>query len=167
MLHDLPGRIQVPHCQYFAEGLSYLREDDITQALLSFQRAYYRVPYDDFYYNKYASYYGLARVLAGDLSGLQLCRDTAAREDFDGDVFMNLAYVEWHLQDRRASVDSLLQGLAVDSFHPGLNRLKVRLGERKNKPIECIPRNSFLNVALGKLSRRRSGGEQWGYLQLI
>ncbi len=167
MTLDLPGRIRVQHCQYFAEGLKLLKEESISQALLLFQHAYHRAPHDDLYHNKYASFYGLARVLAGDESGLELCRSIARQEDFDGDVFLNLSYAEWHMKSRKRSIDALEQGLQVDRFHPGLNRLKQRLGERKRQPIECIPRNSFLNVALGKLSRRNLEREEWGYLQLM
>lgn len=167
MTMDLPGRIRVQHCQYFAEGLKLLKEESISQALLLFQRAYHRVPRNDLYHNKYASFYGLARVLAGDESGLELCRSIARHEDFDGDVFLNLAYAEWYMKSRKRSVDALEEGLQVDRFHPGLNKLKQRLGERKRQPIECIPRNSFLNVALGKLSRRKENQASWDYSHLL
>jgi len=142
------------HCNDFVHGLTFLKESSVTQALENFQRAYDAAPVDDIYHNKYASFCGLTRVLSGDISGIGLCRQAVKQESIDGDVFLNLAYAEWHLKSRRRSIMVLEKGLHIDKQHPGLNRFKNYLGVRSKTVIAFIPRNSFLNKALGKISRK-------------
>ncbi len=162
------NKVASPHCVEFSEGLSLLRESDISSALQKFKYAFRMSPRDDFYYNKYASFYGLTRVLNGDSDGVEQCRYAVSREDFDGDVYLNLAYAEWHMNSRQRSVDVLQKGLEIDEHHPGLNKLKQRLGDRQITMFQCIPRNSFLNRALGRLSRRKvEDGGEWGYWALM
>lgn len=168
---DFGGKVDIKHCQHFVAGLALLKDptvpDSLLGALKNFKCAYQQSPHDDFYHNKYASYLGLTRFLTGDGSGLELCRDIASQENFDGDVFLNLAYAEWVNKNRARTIDVLEKGLLVDQFHPGLNRFKKRLGARQKTAFEFIPRDSFLNVALGKLARSKDSAEEWDYSQLI
>ena len=144
------------HCCDFMQGLESLKEDALENALFNFQRAYETAPFDDIYHNKYASYCGLARVLNGDHGGVELCRDAASLEMMDGDVFLNLACAEWHMNSRQRAISVLEKGLQIDQQHPGLNKFQSNVGVRKKTAIEFIPRNSFLNNALGKLVRKKS-----------
>lgn len=143
------------HCNDFAQGMFFLKAYSVLQALQNFQRAYDAVSHDDIYYNKYASYCGLARVLNGDQAGVELCRDAASKETFDGDVFLNLAYAEWYMKSRKRSIKTLEKGLYVDCHHPGLNQLQKYLGTRSKQAISFISRDSFLNKTLGKLRRKK------------
>lgn len=167
MILNLDSNVVSPHCVEFTEGLSLLRESDVSSALKKFQYAYRTSPRDDFYYNKYTSYYGLTRVLNGDRDGVEQCRYAASREFFDGDVFLNLAYAEWYMNSRERSVDVLHKGLEIDQHHPGLNKLKQHLGNRTMTMFNCIPRDSFLNRTLGKLSRRKVSEDEWEYWRLM
>ena len=125
------------------------------QALANFQRAHEAAPFDDLYYNKYASYCGLTRVLNGDNSGVELCRDAASLEILDGDVYLNLACAEWHMKSRQRAISVMEEGLQVDGRHPGLNEFKSNVGVRTKSAISFIPRNNFLNNTLGKLARKK------------
>lgn len=143
------------HCCDFLHGLESLKEDAVAQALQQFQQAYESAPFDDIYYNKYASYCGLTRVLNGDDEGVELCRDAASMENLDGDVFLNLACAEWHMKSRKRAISVLEKGLKIDDRHPGLNKFKSNVGVRTKTAISFIPRNSFLNNTLGKLVRKK------------
>ncbi len=167
MTIDFDSNVTASHCVTFSAGLGLLREGDVAQALCYFRRAYREAPKADFFHNKYASYYGLTRVLCDDTGGIDQCRLSAHREALDGDVFLNLAYAEWYMGNRRRAVEALNRGLELDPGHPGLHRLQQRLGDRRFTAFEFIPRNSFLNQALGKLSRKKSPQLDWNYWQLM
>ncbi|HEY9051071.1 MAG TPA: hypothetical protein VIQ03_05970, partial [Gammaproteobacteria bacterium] len=138
----------------FIDGLSYLKDRSIPQAIQSFQLAFDSVDRTDVYHNKYASYCGLARVLSGDQVGLQLCRDAARSEIRDGDVFLNLARAEWFFKNRKQAIVALKKGLQVDNKHPGLRQMREQLGYRRRSPLPFLPRSHPLNHALGKLLRK-------------
>ena len=168
MTHETDHQFTAQHCNDFVQGLLLLKENLVSQALSNFQRAYESAPDDDIFYNKYASYCGLARVLGGDRSGVILCRDAARLEAVDGDVFLNLAFVEWHLNSRKRTIYTLEKGLMVDHQHPGLNKLKQHLGIRCESAFAFISRDSFLNNVLGRLSRKKiNSTEYWTYQQFL
>jgi len=137
----------------FVEGIEHLKERAIPKAMQSFQQAYESVGRSDIYRNKYASYCGLARVLSGDPSGLELCREAARSEIHDGDVFLNLARAEWFHKHRKNTVIALKKGLQIDNRHPGLRQMREQLGIRLRCPLPFLPRSHPLNHALGKLLR--------------
>ena len=141
-------------CNEFIDGVSYLKDRSIPQAIQSFQLAFDSVDRTDVYHNKYASYCGLARVLSGDQVGLQLCRDAARSEIRDGDVFLNLARAEWFFKNRKQAIVALKKGLQVDNKHPGLRQMREQLGYRRRSPLPFLPRSHPLNHALGKLLRK-------------
>jgi len=155
------------HCNDFIRGVGLLKEHSVSQALDCFQRAYDGVHYSDIYHNKYASYCGLTRVLNGDRAGVELCRDAARQEMIDGDVFLNLAYVEWHMNSRRRSIGVLEKGLKVDQKHPGLNRFQKHLGTRAKPVIFFFSRDNILNKTLGKLVRKKVPKTNWTFQHLL
>lgn len=140
-------------CNDFVEGIEYLRDRAIPQAVERFQLAYQSVGRSDIYHNKYASYCGLARVLSGDKGGLDLCRNVARSEIHDGDVFLNLARAEWFHKHRKNTVVALKKGLQIDNRHPGLRQMREQMGIRQRSPLPFLPRSHKLNQALGKLMR--------------
>ncbi len=147
------------HCENFVQGINYIKEYSLPQALLKFQMAYDEIPYGDIYHNKYASYCGLARVLNGDRAGVELCRDAARQEMVDGDVFLNLAFAEWHLKSRKRSIGVLEKGLSIDSKHPGLTRFQCHIGKRAQPVLFFIPRNNIFNKVLGKIVHKKNTDE--------
>lgn len=151
-----------PYSQEFMLGLKQLKDYSIHNALNSFQQAYESVSPVDFHHNKYASYCGLLRVLSGDREGLNLCRDAVRSEDRDGDVFLNLACVEWHIRSRRNSILAVEKGLKVDGRHPGLKKMRSQIGYRERNVVPFLARNNPLNQLLGKLKRKKTSDEkQW------
>ena len=140
--------------EYFVNGVERLKEHSIPKAVESFKIAYESVESGDAYRNKYASYCGLARVLSGDVSGLNLCREAARAEIHDGDVFINLARAEWYFENRKNAIIALKKGLAIDNRHPGLRKMREQLGLRVRSPLPFLPRSHPLNHTLGKLMRK-------------
>ncbi len=140
---------------HFINGVEFLKRNMLSQAAHSFEQAYEQVNYRDPHYNKYASFAGLCRVLLGDHGGLALCREVARNELYDGDVFHNLARVEWQYGDRKRTVEALTNGLRIDEAHPGLQQFRQRIGVRKRSAISFLPRNCALNNRLGILFRRK------------
>ncbi|MCW9012677.1 MAG: hypothetical protein OQL06_02745 [Gammaproteobacteria bacterium] len=140
-------------CDDFVAGVEHLKERSIPRAVQSFQQAYDSVARADIYHNKYESYCGLARVLSGDHSAIELCRDAARSEIHDGDVFLNLARAEWFLDNRKNTIITLKKGLQIDNRHPGLRQMREQLGIRQRSALPFLPRSHPLNHALGKLMR--------------
>jgi len=150
------------HCNEFIQGLKQLKDYSIHNALNSFQLAYESVSSIDLYHNKYASYCGLLRVLSGDRGGVNLCRDAVRSECHDGDVFLNLACVEWHMRSRRKSVLAVEKGLRVDRRHPGLKKMRSQIGFREKNIISFLSRSNPVNKMLGKLKRKKEeNSKQW------
>ncbi len=168
MIVEFKSSSVTEHCSDFIQGLVSLKAFSVPQALHNFQCAYDGVPYDDVYHNKYASFCGLARVLSGDRGGVELCRDAARLETFDGDVFLNLAYAEWHMNSRKRSIMILKKGLRIDRKHSGLIKFQQQLGVRSKKLIPFIPRDSYLNKTLGKLVRKKASAKApWTFQDLL
>lgn len=139
---------------HFINGVEFLKRGMLVQAAHCFEMAYEQTSYSDTFYSKYASFCGYTRVLNGDRGGLSICREVARNERKDGDVFYNLARLEWHFNDRKRTVSVLSEGLQVDAMHQGMCDLQQSLGVRKKKPIIFLPRNNPLNNRVGKLFRR-------------
>lgn len=141
-------------CEDFVEGIEHLKDRSIPKAMRSFRLAYESVDRSNAYHNKYASFCGLSRVLSGDVTGLELCRDAAKSESHDGDVYMNLAHAELFLQNRKNSVITLKKGLQLNHRHRGLRMTRKQLGMRRRTPLPFLSRSHQLNQALGKLMRK-------------
>jgi len=168
MTVEFKSRSVSQHCDNFIQGLADLKKYAIPQALDNFQRAYDAAPYGDIYHNKYASFCGVARVLNGDRAGIELCRDAVRQELIDGDVYLNLAYAEWHIKSRKRSVGVLKQGLMVDRRHPGLKKFQQHLGQRSRKMIFFVSRDHVLNKVLGKLVRKKESTKaNWTFQNLL
>jgi len=140
-------------CHDFIDGVEHLKDRSIPQAVESFQLAYESVSRTDTYHNKYESYCGLAKVMSGDRSGLEMCRHAAQNEITDGDVFYNLARAEWFYKNRKNVVIVLKKGLKLDNRHPGLRDMRTALGVRERCALPFLPRTHSLNRTLGILLR--------------
>ena len=107
-------------------------------------------------YNLVSSYHGLAKVMSDNEDGLLLCRDAASNEVLDGQVYLNLACAEWHVNNRRRAVDAIRRGIKIDAANHQLNRACAQLDCRKKCCFGFLPRGHKFNRIFGRL-RRRSG----------
>lgn len=145
-------RDYVAMCLEFREGMHFLEQGDHASALDCFARADAMTAADNVYKHKYRSFHGLLLLKTGQLNGMNLCRQAAGAECFDGDVFYNLAQCELLRGNRRAAIGVIRRGLEVDSTHPDLIRLRQKLGIRRNQVLPFLSRDNFLNRLLGKLT---------------
>ena len=140
----------------FSEGISSLESRDIDRAAECFSNALASVNEAHPNYRRYVSYYGMARVFQGKHDGIHFCRSAISANSRDGDLYLNLARVEWFLKNRRNAVLALQDGLKQDTRHEGLTLMWSRIGERKRKPVFFLPRGNLVNKLVGCLLRRRS-----------
>lgn len=138
----------------FSEGISSLESRDVDRAAECFSHALALVSDKHPDYRRYISYYGIARALQGRDDGVLYCRSAVSGENRDGDLFLNLARVEWFMNNRRNTVMALQEGLKKDARHEGLALMWLRIGQRKRKPVFFLPRGNMVNKVIGCLLRR-------------
>lgn len=95
--------------------------------------------------------YGMARNQGQEQEGARLCRRAIELEFHEPENYYCLAKVCLLMNDRRAAVDAIDRGLEIDSAYRELVELKQRLGMRRAPVLPFLPRQSFLNRALGKI----------------
>ena len=138
----------------FDKGREALKTQDYIAAARKFKQAFDSIDEQHASYNRVASYLGLCRVLTSDPDGLLLCRDAASCESRDGEVFLNLACAEWHVQNRERALDAIDRGRKADRKNELLIRAWVLLDSRRRNVIPFLPRGHILNRTLGRLVRR-------------
>ena len=106
------------------------------------------------FYNKVASYLGLAQVLTSDRNGLLLCRDAASSGVMEGEVYLNLACAEWHANNRRRAVEAINRGREIDASHQQLVRASVLIDSRRRSILPFLSREHLLNRVLGRMMRK-------------
>jgi len=141
----------------FDKGCDALRAKDYKAAERAFNEAMKSIDDHHVLYNRVASYLGLAQVLISDRNGLLLCRDAASSETVDGDVFLNLACAEWHSENRKRALDAIIRGREIDTTHDQLVRACMLLDSRRRNVFPFLPRQHFLNRAVGRMMRRAQG----------
>jgi hypothetical protein len=140
----------------FDSGLAALKADDFKAAERDFQEVINGLDENGEYYNRAASYLGLAQVLNGNRNGLVLCRDVASSEVLDGQVFLNLAAAEWHSMNRKRAIDALYRGSKIDRDHPQLQRAVELADSRKHPVFTFLPRSHPFNRFFGRMLRNSS-----------
>ncbi len=138
----------------FDKGREALKAQDYKAAERAFNEAMKSIDEHHESYNKVASYLGLAQVLTSDRNGLLICRDAASSEAVDGDVFLNLACAEWHGENRKRALDAIFRGREIDPEHDQLLRACMLLDWRRRSVFPFLPRQHFLNRAMGRLMHR-------------
>ncbi|MBI3186563.1 MAG: hypothetical protein HYZ31_01675 [Gammaproteobacteria bacterium] len=138
----------------FSEGITSLESRDVDRAVECFSHALASVTDKHPNFKRYVSYYGIARALQGQKDGVMYCRSAVSEDIRDGDLYLNLARVEWFLNNRRNAVVALQNGLKKDARHEGLALMWQRIGERKRKPVFFLPRGNLVNKMIGCLMRR-------------
>jgi len=141
-------------CDDFIKGAEFLEQCLVNEAVGCFQRACESVSHGHSLFSKYYSYYGFSCLLSGQHEAIDLCRQAVKSSPFDGDICMNLARAEIFLENRNGALDVIKTGLCFSSEHAGLQKLKIKLGVRKRKPLPFLPRNNPVSNALGKRMRK-------------
>jgi hypothetical protein len=101
------------------------------------------------------AYYGLAVGHARNVrEGLKLCLEALSADRRNPTIYLCLARLYVLSGARKNAVEILAQGLRVRPNHRGLNTLREELGVRQKRPIPFLPRESAVNVHLGRFLRK-------------
>jgi hypothetical protein len=141
--------------QEYQLGLAFFKLKRWKTAARHFGLADRRCGRHDVQQRLYRSYQGLSLVYSGDISGLNLCRHTAAKEKIKADVFRNLALAELHFSHRKRAWTAVRLGLRLNPAHAGLLELRRDMGVRRTPCVPFLSRDNLLNKLFGKATYRR------------
>ena len=106
----------------------------------------------------YALTLGRTRALK---EGIQICLKAVAGDRRNPHVYWSLAQLYLLAGTRKRAVDAVSEGLRFAPDHRGLLRLREEMGVRKPPPIRFLPRESGVNVKLGKaIHKLKTGGRR-------
>jgi Tfp pilus assembly protein PilF len=101
----------------------------------------------------YRSYQGLCQCLAGSemYRGLRSCRQARKADPTSPAIWYNLGRAALILERRAEAHRAFRQGLRIQPGHPGITRALRTMGVRRRPVLGFLHRQSFVNVALGRL----------------
>jgi len=139
----------------FVKGIEFLEQCSIEDSVACFKNACNSDSVSDQLFPKYKSYYGLSRLLSGDDDAISICRNLVNMCPYDADVCLNLARAEVFINNRKEALQAINKGLTFSAHHDGLNAFKSKLGVRGRKFVPFLSRDNLINIALGRLVRRK------------
>lgn len=102
--------------------------------------------------------YGIARFESRRKEGIALCKHAIKVEFYRGENYLNLAQTYLLVDNRTGAVRVLRKGLAVDPKNRTLRALLTELGLRRKPVLGFLDRAHPINVFLGKVRHRLTGG---------
>ena len=140
----------------FQQGMDLMQRGHSREAL-AFLRA--AVDLDDGRPGRYAgqaryeSYYGLclSRHSSRQREALTHCRKAVQMEAYRADVWLNLGRVAQAAGRRGEAYRAFEQGRLLDPTHAGIAKELRKFGIRRPPVVAFLPRQSPLNVFLGRL----------------
>ncbi len=134
------------------EGLRRFRAADLAGAHRAFEGAHRRVPRNA----RAMSWYGVTLVLVERNSnlGVLYCDQAVRLSGPEPELALNQARVALALGQRERAVRAIARGLDRTPGDPGLEAARVSLGWRRRPVLSFLPRESPLNVLLGKVRSR-------------
>jgi len=144
----------------FQQALNEYQEGQYLDALEGFSEAHLNAAREDSFYNKYLSYHGLMLVLLERPRGMEMCRNAAANEQFDGDVFLNLAKAEQYIGNRKGCVQALQNGLLLAPDNIELRQMRAEIGTRRKPLLRFLHRDHPVNVMFGKMTYLRQSPQR-------
>jgi predicted Zn-dependent protease len=103
--------------------------------------------------------YGLAIGMTGDLEeGLATCQRALSTDRRNPDIWAALARLMLLSGDRKKAFDAVARGLRLAPRHRELLDLRRSLGVRRRPPVPFLTRDNPLNVCIGRVLNRLTGG---------
>lgn len=108
---------------------------------------------------RYLSWYGLCLTLERKRGheGIYFCREATAREQYNPDLYLNLARACLAAGRRREAHEAIEAGLQLHPDHDGILKLRRDMGARRRPALPFLPRGHALNVLLGRMRTSRAG----------
>lgn len=102
---------------------------------------------------RYLSWYGLCLTLERKRGheGIYFCREATAREQYNPDLYLNLARACLVAGRRREAHEAVEAGLRLHPDHDGIVKLRREMGQRRRPAVPFLSRDHALNVMLGRL----------------
>lgn len=134
---------------YFYNGLYCLYNGNLNEAKIFFIKIIKMGESSYPYFCKSMSFLGVTEVfLHQSNGGLHRCYDALHDCTEDQDLYVNIAYAEYYLGNRKRSVKALETCLAKEPAHIHANTFFKFIGKRSTS------RSSLLNCTLGKFLRK-------------
>ena len=138
----------------YRTGLGLFAKQRWKSAARHFGEAERRAARSDRNSQLYASYYGLALIRCGDISGLNFCRHAASAERKNATVFLNLTRAELSFSHRRRACNAVNAGLALEPWQAELLEIRKVMGVRRPPLLSFLKRENLLNKWLGMITYR-------------
>jgi len=105
--------------------------------------------------------YGLAVGMTTDVKeGIEICHRALNSDRRNPEIYLSIARLQLQAGSRKKAVEAIERGLSFSSQHRELHALQKQIGQRQQPPVPFLPRNSPVNVKLGKLFHRLRTGNQ-------
>jgi predicted Zn-dependent protease len=136
----------------FHWGLDYLRQNRLPEAANAFRSLFKEDPENPLY----MSYYGLILALFEQnyQDGINFCRAAILLSVCESELYINLSKVYTKAGQRKKALETLVEGLKYSRTKTQLLGEMKRIGCRRRPVLPFLPRDHFLNMALGKLTHR-------------
>jgi len=107
----------------------------------------------------HVSYAGLAIALTGNglTEAAEICNEAMVLGFFEPEVYLNLARVYSLMRRDQEALRILRQGVRSIPGDPAILAQLERLNPRKPAAFSVVPRDHWLNNAVGKMSRSKDG----------
>ena len=105
------------------------------------------------------SYYGLCIAQAEDRvgEGTHLCRLALARDSLRPDFYLNLGRIYLQASEKEKALETFHQGLGLFGNSQALIQEWRKMGIRKRRVLNFLPRDHFVNRCIGRLFYRIKG----------
>jgi tetratricopeptide (TPR) repeat protein len=136
----------------FKRGVKLLRDARPSTALEHFRKAAVLEKQNPYY----ISFVGvsLARAERQWAPALDLCESALGLKHNDAQLYLNLAEVYMSAGRREEALITLDRGLASLGNHAGIQRARLKLGQRRPPAIPFLDRHHMVNRQLGVLRHR-------------
>jgi hypothetical protein len=96
--------------------------------------------------------YGLAVGMTTDLKeGIEICHRALNSDRRNPEIYLSIARLQVQAGSRKKAVEAIERGLSFSSKHRELLALQKQIGQRQQPLVPFLPRNSPVNVKLGRL----------------
>jgi hypothetical protein len=145
----LPSRYNI---EIFHKGLYWLYKDNLIESRTKLVEALSNTSITDTHYSEFLSFLGLVEVILLDSDGgLHRCYEAVKINPANPELYLNIAYAEHHLGNRKRCVSAIQGCLKSNPKHYHTSQFYQCVGIRKKER----KKTNFINLTMGKLLRKK------------